>query len=132
MNRGSLPRKKRHILVVDDEPSWRKVLALFLHHKGYDVKEAGSGAEALKALSKLKPDLIFSDVRMPEMNGFDLLDNIKKVPSLSSTPVVFCSAIDDFEAKKVAKDLGAAGYLVKPFDDEEISSILSSTFPRSL
>ncbi len=96
------------------------------------MKEAGSGAEALKALSKFKPDLIFSDVRMPEMNGFDLLDNIKKVPSLSSTPVVFCSAIDDFEAKKVAKDLGAVGYLVKPFDDEEISSILSSTFPRSL
>jgi YesN/AraC family two-component response regulator len=96
------------------------------------VKEAGSGAEALKTLAKFKPDLIFSDVRMPEMNGFDLLDNIKKVPSLSSTPVIFCSAIDDFEAKKVAKDLGAAGYLVKPFDDEEISSILSSTFPRSL
>ena len=126
----SSARKKKYILVVDDEPSSRKILSIFLHHLGYDVKEAGSGSEALKSIAKLKPDLIFSDVRMPEMNGFDLLDNIKKVPSLSSTPVVFCSAIDDFEAKKVAKDLGAVGYLVKPFDDEEISAILSSAFPR--
>ena len=120
-----MAKPKKHILIVDDEPAWRRVLSHFLSTRGYDVKEAGSGVEALQALAKFKPDLIFSDVRMPDMNGFDLLDSIKKLPKLSATPVVFCSAIDDFDAKKVAKDLGAAGYLVKPFDEEEIYSILS-------
>lgn len=120
-----MAKPKKHILIVDDEPAWRRILSHFLSTKGFDVKEAGSGAEALQTLAKFKPDLIFSDVRMPDMNGFDLLDNIKKLPKLSTTPVVFCSAIDDFDAKKVAKDLGAAGYLVKPFDEEEIYSILS-------
>lgn len=120
-----MAKPKKHILIVDDEPAWRRILSHFLSTKGFDVKEAGSGAEALQTLAKFKPDLIFSDVRMPDMNGFDLLDNIKKLPKLSATPVVFCSAIDDFDAKKVAKDLGAAGYLVKPFDEEEIYSILS-------
>ncbi|MBI3005129.1 MAG: response regulator [Ignavibacteriales bacterium] len=120
-----MAKPRKHILIVDDEPSWRQILSHYLSRKGFDVKEAGSGAEALKAMVKFKPDLIFSDVRMPDMNGFDLLDNIKKLPKLSATPVVFCSAIDDFDAKKVAKDLGAAGYLVKPFDEEEISSLLT-------
>ncbi|HLF20476.1 MAG TPA: response regulator [Bacteroidota bacterium] len=120
-----MAKPKKHILIVDDEPAWRRILSHFLSTKGYDVKEAGSGVEALQTLTKFKPDLIFSDVRMPDMNGFDLLDSIKKLPKLSATPVVFCSAIDDFDARKVAKDLGAAGYLVKPFDEEEIYSILS-------
>lgn len=120
-----MAKSKKHILVVDDEPAWRTVLSRYLTRKGYDVKEAGSGAEALQRLGSFKPDLIFSDVRMPDMNGFDLLDTIKKLPKLSATPVVFCSAIDDFDAKKVAKDLGAAGYLVKPFDEDEISSVLT-------
>ena len=120
-----MAKPRKHILIVDDEPAWRRFLFHFLSTKGYDVKEAGSGVEALQTLTKFKPDLIFSDVRMPDMNGFDLLDSIKKLPKLSATPVVFCSAIDDFDARKVAKDLGAAGYLVKPFDEEEIYSILS-------
>ena len=120
-----MAKSRKHILIVDDEPSWRRILSYFLSTKGFDVKEAGSGVEALETLVKFTPDLIFSDVRMPDMNGFDLLDSIKKLPKLSATPVVFCSAIDDFDAKKVAKDLGAAGYLVKPFDEEEIYSILS-------
>jgi len=123
-----MAKPKKHILIVDDEPSWRQILAHYLNRKGFYVKEAGSGVEALQTLAKFKPDLIFSDVRMPDMNGFDLLDNIKKLPKLSATPVVFCSAIDDFDAKKVAKDLGAAGYLVKPFDEEEISTLLTAAF----
>ena len=118
-------KTKKQILVVDDEPTWRTILSRYLSQKGFSVKEAGSGVEALRSLAKFKPDLIFSDVRMPDMNGFDLLDSIKKLPKLSATPVVFLSAIDDYDAKKVAKDLGAAGYLVKPFDEEEISSVLT-------
>jgi DNA-binding response OmpR family regulator len=117
-------KSKKHILVVDDEPSWLKVLRYFLENKGFTVKTVGSASEALSALSTYSPDIILSDVRMPDMNGFDLLDTIRKSPDISSTPVIFFSAIDDYDARKTAKDLGAADYIVKPFDQEEVASVL--------
>jgi len=115
---------KKNILVVDDEPSWLKVLRYFLENKGYAVKTVPSASEALAALQTYHPDIILSDVRMPDMNGFDLLDTIRKTPEVSSTPVIFFSAIDDYDARKTAKDLGAADYIVKPFDQEEVASVL--------
>jgi CheY-like chemotaxis protein len=115
---------KKQILVVDDESSWQKVLRYFLETKGYAVTTVGSGTEALEMLRTYHPDLILSDVRMPEMNGFDLLDNIRRNPDVSRTPVIFFSAIDDYDARKVAKDLGAVDYIVKPFDQEEVASVL--------
>ncbi len=115
---------RKNILVVDDEPSWLKVLRYFLENKGYAVRTVSSGVEALQALQTYHPDIILSDVRMPEMNGFDLLDTIRKTPEVSSTPVIFFSAIDDYDARKTAKDLGAVDYIVKPFDQEEVASVL--------
>lgn len=127
---GKVKEHRKHILVIDDEPSWRQMLSIILDKRGYDVKVAESGAEALKTIPQFKPDLIFSDIRMPEMNGFDFFDNLKKLPRTSSTPVVFFSAIDDYDAKKVARDLGAADFIVKPFDEDELGSILSRLLPR--
>lgn len=115
---------KKHILVVDDEPAWLKVLTYFLETKGYDVRSVASGAEALAEVGAFRPDLILSDVRMPEMNGFDLLASLRKVPESATTPVVFFSAIDDYDARKTARDLGAADYIVKPFDQDEVASVL--------
>jgi two-component system, cell cycle response regulator len=120
---------KRHILIIDDEPTWLKISSLILRNCGYDVYTAGSGKEALKALTNYKPDLILSDVRMPDMNGFDLVDNLKRIPAASSTPVIFFSAIDDYDARKVARTLGAVDYLVKPFNQDDVSSVLSKHLP---
>jgi CheY-like chemotaxis protein len=122
-------KTKKHILVIDDEPAWLKITSHILENHGYDVLTAGSGAEALRALTTFKPDLIFSDVRMPDMNGFDLIDNLKRNPATSSTPVIFFSAIDDYDARKVARTLGAVDYLIKPFNEDEVSSVLSKHLP---
>ncbi len=124
------PRRKQYILVVDDEPAWLKSTARVLRSEGYQVKEAKSGAEALAVLVRFRPDLIVSDLRMPDMNGFDLLDKIKKLPKISATPVVFFSAIDDFHAKKVANELGATACLPKPYDQRDVISILKQYLPR--
>lgn len=123
-------QSKKNILVVDDEPVCLKIMTEILQSRGYDVKEAGSGAEALDALQKFDPDLIMIDVRMPEMNGFDLLDNIKKLPKVAAKPVVFVTGIDDFHARKVAKELGAVDYVVKPIDDKEMDSVLEKYLLR--
>ena len=120
----SLSDPKKQILVVDDEPTWIKVLRYFLESRGYDVQSVGSATEALSTLRTYHPDLILADVRMPEMNGFDLLAHIRTMPDMSKTPVVFFSAIDDYDARKTARDLGAADYIVKPFDQDEVASVL--------
>jgi DNA-binding response OmpR family regulator len=66
---------------------------------------------------------------MPEMNGFDLVDFLKRQPNTASTPVIFFSAIDDYDARKVARTLGAVDFLVKPFNEDEVSTILSKHLP---
>ncbi len=122
-------KRKKHILIIDDELAWLKIISHILRKHGYYVHTAGSGADALKAITTFKPDLIFSDVRMPDINGFDLVDNLKRNPLTSSTPVIFFSAIDDYDARKVARKLGAVDYLIKPFNEDEVSSVLSKYFP---
>ena len=122
--------EKKHILIVDDEPVWLKTMTTILQRQGYDVKEAMSGADALKALKVFEPDLIFLDVRMPDMNGFDLLDHIKHLPRLQAKPVVVVSGMDDFHARKVAHDLGAVEYVIKPLDEREVTSVLRRFLPH--
>jgi CheY-like chemotaxis protein len=125
-----MTNKKKQILVVDDEPSWLKSMAHVLRKEGYHVKSAQSAAEALSLLVKYRPDLIVSDLRMPDMNGFDLLDKIRHLPKISATPVVFFSAIDDFHAKKVARELGATACILKPYDEDDLVSVLKQYLPR--
>lgn len=120
-----MAKSRKQILIVDDEPAWVKVLSVILRREGFKVVEAMSGKEALKTLAGLRPDLILSDVRMPDMNGFDFLDEVRRTAQNSKTPVVFLSGIDDYDAKKVAKTLGATDYLIKPFDERDVLSILS-------
>ncbi|HEX9829479.1 MAG TPA: response regulator [Bacteroidota bacterium] len=120
----------KHILVVDDEPAWISAITLVLQSKGYMVKSASSGSEALMTLKQYTPDLILSDVRMPDMNGFDFLDSLRKNPAVASTPVVFLSAIDDFHARKVARELGAVDYILKPVDEQDMLSALEKYLPR--
>ncbi|MBP8975938.1 MAG: response regulator [Bacteroidetes bacterium] len=117
--------KKKHILVIDDELSWQILLQRYLENKGFAVRTVGSATEAFKILSSYKPDLIMTDIRMPDMNGFDFLLELKQQAPFTSTPVVFLSGIDDYEARKVAKSLGAVDYLVKPLNEQDIDSILS-------
>jgi len=122
--------EKKHILIVDDEPVWLKTMTTILQRHGYDVKEAMSGADALQALKVFEPDLIFLDVRMPDMNGFDLLDHIKHLPKLQTKPVIVVSGMDDYHARKVARDLGAAEYVIKPLDEREVTSVVNRFLPR--
>jgi CheY-like chemotaxis protein len=125
-----MPSKKKQILVVDDEPAWLKSVSHVLRREGYQVKVVQSATEALALLVKYRPDLIVSDLRMPDMNGFDLLVKIKHLPMVSSTPVVFFSAIDDYHAKKIARDLGATACLLKPYDEQDLYGLLKQYLPR--
>jgi DNA-binding response OmpR family regulator len=118
-------KPKKHILVIDDEPAWLQILSYILQRKGYEVHIAQSAHSALEALKEWKLDLVVSDVRMPDINGFDLLDRVRHSRKNSRTPFVFVTAIDDYESRKTAQNLGATDYLTKPFNEEEVVGILS-------
>lgn len=118
--------KKKHetLFLIDDENVWLETMQSVLKSESYNVITADSGTKALDKLTKIKPDLILSDVRMPVMNGFELYDKIKNNPKLNTIPFVFMSSLDDYDARRVAKSLGATDYVTKPFDTEEIKQIV--------
>ncbi|MDP2209018.1 MAG: response regulator [Bacteroidota bacterium] len=118
--------KKKHqtLFLIDDEDIWLETMQTVLDGESYNVITADSGIKALDKLAKVKPDLILSDVRMPVMNGFELYDKIKNNPKLNTIPFVFMSSLDDYDARRVAKSLGATDYVTKPFDTEEIKRVV--------
>lgn len=122
--------KIKTVLFVDDEPMWLEVVRLSLIGEKFKIITADDGETALKKLHQKKPDLIMSDVRMPNMNGFDLFLKVKADPKFKNVPYVFMSSIDDYDAKKTAKELGANGYIEKPFDSEQIKTVIVDFLTR--
>lgn len=114
-------RKKIRAVVVDDEPLARQNLRLLLKEDP-DVEliaECGSGAEALKVIQKQAPDLLFLDIQMPEMSGFEVLE---KIEAQAIPAIIFVTAFDRYAIK--AFEVHALDYLLKPFDDARFESAL--------
>jgi DNA-binding response OmpR family regulator len=107
------------ILLVDDNPRIRTDIALFLRTEGYEVNEAGNGNEALQALEKADYDLVLSDVLMPKLDGFGLLESMRSL--LSDVPVLLMSGVRGIDAKE-AIERGATDLIVKPFEFKELLS----------
>jgi len=104
------------VLVVDDVPANRDLLAARLERQGLSVAEAGDGREALRRLEKERFDLVFLDVRMPELDGYEVLRRIKSDPELRDIPVLMLSAVDELDSVVRCLELGAEDYLPKPFE----------------
>ncbi len=110
---------KKRILVVDDEPLMREFIAETLRRKKYDVKAASNGTEALDVLDSWIPDLMVSDIKMPKMNGLELLDKVSQ--NYSSVDVIMITAYGTVEDAVHAIKRGAYDYLQKPFTAEELT-----------
>jgi two-component system alkaline phosphatase synthesis response regulator PhoP len=122
----SMPR----ILAVDDEPNIVRLIQVNLERHGYQVETANNGAQALAKIKANRPDLLVSDVMMPEMDGFELLANVRRDPSLMDLPVIMLTAkAQDGDVLQGYKT-GADMYLTKPFNPQEllafVKRILSS------
>jgi len=108
------------VLVVDDEEMLRNLLARILEREGYSVSIATGGKQALACLEKSDFQIMISDVKMPEMSGFELLKEAKqKYPRLA---VVMMTAFGDDDTIQRALGLGADGYVAKPFKSHDLSS----------
>lgn len=102
------------VLVADDEDEFRKILALELQGEGYRVDTAADGAEAMKMLEQKRYDVILLDIRMPHVNGFEILRFVKK--KFPETKVIMLTAFSDMAYAIESKNLGAQAFLSKPYD----------------
>ncbi|MBN2331538.1 MAG: response regulator [Deltaproteobacteria bacterium] len=118
-----------NLLVVDDSVSMRQIIKRVISLSGFDVGtvfEAGNGKEALAVLDDHWVDIIVTDIHMPEMNGIALLEQVKSDQLLQAIPVVMVTTEAREQIVDRATELGASGYLKKPFHPEEIKQLLLS------
>ena len=112
--------RQETVLVVDDEPFICRSLSFVLRKGNYHVVEARNGEEALAAVREHKPDLVFMDVMMPKLNGFDVCAAIKQDPELRSTRVILLTAKGQDSDREVGTRAGADAYMTKPFSPTKI------------
>lgn len=109
-----------NIVIVDDQPNNLRVLSGILQQVGYKVRPALDGAVALKSIKSSPPDLILLDIRMPEMDGYEVCRQLKRDEQTRDIPVIFISALQDMEDKLAAFQAGGVDYVSKPFQMEEV------------
>jgi len=114
----------RNVLVVDDQASNLVGLSRILAFLGFEPKTATNGVEALAALRAHGADLVLLDISMPVMGGFETLSTIRADPQLNAVPVLMVSGTDDETQIDRCRELGASGFLLKPFTFDELEQKL--------
>ncbi|MGQ4647972.1 adenylate/guanylate cyclase domain-containing protein [Lyngbya aestuarii] len=114
------------ILIIDDTPDNLRLLSTMLESQGYQVKKAISGQFALQGVKVVNPDLILLDVNMPVMNGYEVCQELKKIPQIRDIPVIFISALDKVLDKVKGFTVGGVDYITKPFQLEEVLARVNS------
>jgi len=109
------------ILIAEDEPDIRELVAFILRFAGHEVTAASNGEEALQQATQLIPDIIIMDVRMPKMTGYDACRAMKADVMLKDIPVVFLSAKGQDAEIQTGLDVGAEEYLLKPFAPDQLA-----------
>lgn len=122
---------KGSILLVDDDVNFVTLMLGYLKLQGYKVTAAETGTEAIALLEDIKPDLIISDVVMPEMNGYLFAETVRKSPEINWIPIIFLSARDQSQDRVRGLSAGATVYMVKPFDLEELIAQIESALRSS-
>jgi PAS domain S-box-containing protein len=113
-------KTEKVILIVDDLPDNLRVLSAALSGQGFQIRCAKSGTIALMAVETTCPDLILLDIKMPDMDGYEVCQRLKSSESTCDIPIIFLSALDDVFDKVKAFNLGGADYITKPFQVEEV------------
>ena len=118
------------ILIAEDEPDIRELVAFMLRFAGYEVMAASNGEEAVQAAARDVPDLVLMDVRMPRMTGYDACRIMKADPTLHDVPVVFLSAKGQEAEIQSGLEAGAEEYLLKPFSPDELTNRVRSILAK--
>lgn len=119
------------ILVVDDDPAIRLLVSSSLKQWGYSAIAAENGKEAQQQIEEYQPHLIITDISMPEMDGYKLIEWVRQHPTFRLLPVMFLSARTDTEGRIRGYQVGGDAYLAKPFELNELYAVVRNLLERS-
>src|SRR5687768_7418959 len=108
------------IVVIEDDASIRMLLMQVLKTEGYEVMAAEDGLKGLELIREFKPDVVVSDVQMPNLGGFEVLDKVRNDDALATTAVILLTSLQDRTHMRQGMTTGADDYLTKPFDPREL------------
>jgi two-component system, chemotaxis family, chemotaxis protein CheY len=114
------------ILTIDDSRTMRDMLKMALGGAGFTVIQAVDGQDGLNALAQQPVDLIITDINMPKLDGFGVIRAVRNDPAYNNTPILVLSTEGEQESKDIAKDAGATGWIVKPFDPAGLVKIINT------
>lgn len=121
---NSMTSDQAYVLVVDDEPAFCDVVCEILEAIGYRAQYALNASEALAMLSRFRPDLILTDVMMPDMDGLSFIRHLRAQDQWRSTPIVIISAKSSIEDRHKALESGANDFLGKPFSAQDLEDLV--------
>jgi len=126
---SEVPMNKR-ILTIDDSKTMRDMLMLTLQDSGFEVIQAVDGQDGIDVLAREKNvDVIITDINMPKMDGYGVLEHVRKNPVYDATPILVLTTESDTEKKERARGLGATGFIVKPFNPISLVEVIRKVSP---
>jgi len=120
-----MPKK---ILLVEDDPDMVEMLRFALNREGYAIRTAVTGREALRKALIAPPDLILLDLILPGLNGFNVCERLRSHPTTASVPIIMVTALPGELPRLAGVELGADGYIRKPFEIQELVSLVGEWF----
>lgn len=114
----------KKIMTVDDSASVRQMVAFTLSKAGYEVMAAADGKEALDKLATEPADMVITDLNMPNMNGIELTRSVRNLPAFKFMPILLLTTESQAERKQEGRAAGATGWIVKPFQEEQLLAVV--------
>lgn len=111
---------KKKILTVDDSRTIRNMLLVTLNDAGFETVQAEDGIEGLEMLEESEPDVIVTDINMPRLDGFGFIEGVRQNDKYRAIPILVLTTESDPEKKNRAREAGATGWIVKPFDPTKL------------
>jgi two-component system chemotaxis response regulator CheY len=119
----------KRILTIDDSKTMRDMLMLTLAEAGFEVLQAVDGQDGLDVLGQQRVDVVITDINMPIMDGYGVIRNLRKNPVHKTTPILVLTTESDAEKKVIAREAGATGWMVKPFDPDRLIATIRKVAP---
>lgn len=119
----------KRILTIDDSKTMRDMLMVTLADAGFDVLQAVDGQDGLDVLGKERVDVVITDINMPKMDGYEVIRHLRRSPVHKTTPILVLTTESDAEKRDIAREAGATGWMVKPFDPNRLIATIRKVAP---
>jgi two-component system, chemotaxis family, chemotaxis protein CheY len=123
------PPMSKRILTIDDSKTMRDMLLLTLTDAGFEVLQGVDGQDGLNVLGDQRVDVIITDINMPKMDGYEVIRQLRQNPRHKTTPILVLTTESDSDKRSLARNAGATGWMVKPFDPEGLIAVINKVSP---